>query len=167
MRFKLFHVPDQNPVLAFCNAAGTIFFWDLRRLHVYHEVMAGLQGKSKAIVPPSWLKPFIHRQKPDAMGKFKNVGSDRDSPASGQTGQTDTSEYSQETLDSWATRYSLEDPHKSLNAHKTESSSANFVGRQTAWSPGGEWCVVVGSSNTMLVLQRWAKGIPSRGGAGL
>ena len=167
MRFKLFHVPDQNPVLAFCNAAGNIFFWDLQRLTVYHEVMAGLQGKSKAVVPPTWLKPFTPRQRADAMGRFKNVGSDRDSLASGQTGHTEVSEYSQETLDSWAYRYSLEDPHESLKAHKTESSSANFVGRQAAWSPGGEWCVVVGSSNTILVLQRWAKGAPSRGGTGL
>ncbi|KID61922.1 WD40 domain-containing protein, partial [Metarhizium hybridum] len=71
MRFKLFHVPDQNPVLAFCNAAGNIFFWDFRRLTVYLEVMAGLQGKSKAAVTPSWLKPFTPRQRADAMGRFK------------------------------------------------------------------------------------------------
>ncbi|KAG8414291.1 hypothetical protein J3459_014884 [Metarhizium acridum] len=160
MRFKLFHVPDQNPVLAFCNAAGNIFFWDFRRLTVYHEVMAGLQGKSKAAVTPSWLKPFTPRQRADAMGRFKGVGSDRDSLASGQTGQTEASEYSPETLESWASRYSTEDPHEPLRAHKTESSSTNFVGRQAAWSPGGEWCVVVGSSNTMLILQRWAKGAP-------
>lgn len=161
MRFKLLHVPDQNPVLAFCNAAGNIFFWDFRRIGVYHEFMAGLHGKSKGAMAPSWLKPFTPRQRADAMGRFKGVGSDRDSLASGQTGQTETSEYSLETLESWASRYSMEDPHEPLRAHKTESSSANFVGRQAAWSPGGGWCVVVGSSNAMLILQRWAKGAPS------
>jgi polycomb protein EED len=163
MRFKLFHVLDQNPVLAFCNAAGNIFFWDLRRLSAYHEVISDLQTKSKTAVTPSWLKPFTPRQRSDAMGRFKAVGSDRDSLASGQTGHTEASEYTPETLESWASRYSMEDPHEPLRAHKTESSSANFVGRQAAWSPGGEWCVVVGSSNTMLVLQRWAKGTQSRG----
>jgi polycomb protein EED len=29
------------------------------------------------------------------------------------------------------------------------------VGRQVAWSRGGEWCVVVGSVGTMAVFERW------------
>ena len=34
----------------------------------------------------------------------------------------------------------------------------DFLGRQIAWSPGGEWCVVVGSMNCVAVLQRWSVG---------
>lgn len=166
MRFKLLHVPDLNPVLAFCNAAGNIFFWDLRRLTVYRDVMAARldphRYRSKPVQHPSWLKPVIPRQRVDAAGRVKGVGSDRESPASGQTCAPETGEFSAETLESWASRYSMEDPHEPLRAHRTESSSANFVGRQAAWSPGGEWCVVVGSSNTTLVLQRWAHKMPSR-----
>lgn len=166
MRFKLHDVADQNPVLAFCNAAGNIFFWDLRRLTVYRDVMAAqrdpCRDKSRPIQLPSWLKPVIPRQRADATGRIKSVGSDRDSTASCQTGHTEATEYSSDTLESWASRYSMEDPHDSLRAHRTESSSANFVGRQAAWSPGGEWCVVVGSSNTTLVLQRWADKPTSR-----
>jgi hypothetical protein len=50
------------------------------------------------------------------MGRFKAVGSDRDSLASGQTGHTEASEYTPETLESWASRYSMEDPHEPLRA---------------------------------------------------
>lgn len=158
MRFRLLHVPGRNPVLAFCNAAGNIFFWDFSRLTVYRDVMATVRDpwrdKSKAAQLPSWLKPVIPRQRTDAMGRFRTLGSDRDSIASGQI---DCTELSPDTLESWASRYSMEDPQEPLRAHKTESSLTNFVGRQAAWSPGGEWCVVVGSSNTALALQRWAK----------
>lgn len=158
MRFKLHHVPGQNPVLAFCNAAGNIFFWDLRRLTVYRDTVAALRDprrdKSKAVQIPGWLKPVAPRQRADAGARFRTLGSDRESMASGQA---DGGDFSPEALESWASRYSMEDPQKPLWAHKMESSSANFVGRQAAWSPGGEWCVVVGSSNTTLVLQRWDK----------
>ncbi|KAF4512975.1 hypothetical protein G6O67_000298 [Ophiocordyceps sinensis] len=138
MRFNLLHVPGQNPVLAFCNAAGNIFFWDLTRLTVYRDVMAKVRDpyrdRSKAVQLPSWLKPVIPRQRADAMGRFRALGSDRDSIASSQVDSTDLST---ETLESWASRYSMEDPQEPLRAHKTESSSTNFVGRQAAWSPGG------------------------------
>ena len=170
MRFKLHHVPGQNPVLAFCNAAGNIFFWDLKRLTVYRDFMTALRDprhdKRKA-QPPSWLKPMIPRQRADAMGRIRTLGSDKESMSSGQTAQTaqtaqaEGNGFSLETLESWASRYSMEDSQEPLRAHKTESSSANFVGRQAAWSPGGEWCVVVGSSNTTLVLQRWARRAPA------
>lgn len=174
MRFKLHFVPGQHPVLAFCNAAGNIFFWDFKRLSVYHDLMATLndpdRDKSKPIRLPSWLKPVMPRAKADAMGRVKGMGSDKDSVVSGQTAQSESNgskakdgvtEFNAETLESWASRYSLEDPNEPLKAHKTESSSANFVGRQAAWSPGGEWCIIVGSSNTALVLQRWNKRTPA------
>lgn len=174
MRFSLHHVPGQNPVLAFCNAAGNIFFWDLRRLTIYHDVMQTMRDpqrdRSQPMPLPSWLKPIIPRQRADLSGRVRR-GRGRSSSMS--TRQSSTSsrrgtgpaagepesaqEFSPETLESWAAKYSMEDPHEPLKAHRAESSAANFVGRQAAWSPGGEWCVVVGSSNTTLVLQRWAK----------
>lgn len=161
MRFKLHHVPGQNPVLAFCNASGNIFFWDLARLSAYRDIMGALReprgDRSTAVQLPGWLKSVMPRQRGDGAGRSRKEGSDRDSMASGQTGPVDVTDFNLETLESWASRYNMEDPQEPLRAHKTESSSANFVGRQAAWSPGGEWCVVVGSSNTTLVLQRWAR----------
>ena len=172
MRFKMHKVPNQNHVLSFCNAGGNIFFWDMKRLEVYNEIVKDLKDperdSSKSFRLPSWLKQVVPRAKADALGRFRNnaAASDRDSE-SVQSGQSDRSsreggevrgQLSQETLESWAGKYSLVDSATPLKAHKTESSNKNIVGRQTAWSPGGEWCVVVGSSNSLMVLQRWAKG---------
>lgn len=178
MRFKLHHVPNDNPVLAFCNAAGKIFFWDLQRLVIYREVMAEFndpaRDKTKPIVLPNWLKPITPRARSDALGRKRTLISDKDSVQSAQTGGSgdsakgskanEVSQFSPETLETWAAKYSLDDPHKPLKAHRTEScnqqsedQSVSFVGRQAAWSPNGEWCVVVGSLNVTLILQRWAK----------
>lgn len=159
MRFKLHHVPNQNPVLAFCNAAGNIFFWDLKRLTTHRDVMSALANstdKSKPLQLPSWQKPVIPRAKADTSSKPRATDSEQDPSTPVYINQLDSHEFSSETLESWATKYSMEDAHEPLRHHKIESSSANFVGRQASWSPGGEWCVVVGSSNTALLLQRWA-----------
>ncbi|GKU07556.1 unnamed protein product [Fusarium langsethiae] len=172
MRFKLHFVPDQHPVLAFCNAAGNVFFWDFERLVAYREFMEALKDpgrdKSKPLPHPSWMRPVKGRPKTDSKGR--HGGGDKDVPSTFRADAIRLSEeigdYNAETLETWASRYSQDDPHEPLKAHKTESSSANFVGRQTAWSPGGEWCVVVGSSNQALILQRWAnKGSTSRASA--
>lgn len=164
MRFSLHHVPGQNPVLAFCNAAGNIFFWDLRRLAAYQDVMLALRDpardRARPVALPSWLKPVIPRQRVTKLARTTSSSSSRGGAGAGANGANGAEpghELSQETLASWAAKYSMEDPHEPIKAHRAESSAANFVGRQAAWSPGGEWCVVVGSSNTTLVLQRWAK----------
>ncbi|KAJ4205099.1 hypothetical protein NW767_003890 [Fusarium falciforme] len=164
MRFKLHFVPGQHPVLAFCNAGGNVFFWDLERLMAYREFMEALKDpardKSKPLPHPSWMRP-VTRRKADG-NKSRHGAADKEASVAGQSdgarsaATEEIGEYNAETLETWASRYSQEDPHEPLKAHKTESSSANFVGRQAAWSPGGEWCVVVGSSNTALILQRWA-----------
>lgn len=167
MRFNLHFVPDQHPVLAFCNAAGNVFFWDFERLTVYQEFMEVFndpnRDRSKPLPHPSWMRPVARRQKTDAKSRsaiekdpWLTNHADRKKAAEGP------GEYNAETLETWASRYSQEDPTESLKAHKTESSSANVVGRQAAWSPGGEWCVVVGSSNTALILQRWATKAPAK-----
>ncbi|RGP68331.1 hypothetical protein FLONG3_8203 [Fusarium longipes] len=169
MRFKLHFVPDQHPVLAFCNAAGNVFFWDFERLVAYREFMEALRDpgrdKGKQLPHPSWMRPVKGRPK-DLKGR--HGGGDKDVSSAFRAEAIRLNEeiggdYNVETLETWASRYSQDDPHEPLKAHKTESSSANFVGRQTAWSPGGEWCVVVGSSNQALILQRWSnKGSTSR-----
>ncbi|KAK7423774.1 hypothetical protein QQZ08_008929 [Neonectria magnoliae] len=170
MRFKLHFVPGQHPVLAFCNAGGNIFFWDFKRLTMYDDFMKGLRNHAPGTrIPnrPSWLRPLHHRSKNDAAAKSRHSVVGKESPALSQAdevskGKDDIKEFNAETLESWAAKYSLEDAHEPLRAHKTESSSANFVGRQATWSPGGEWCVIVGSSNTALILQRWAKKAPPK-----
>lgn len=156
MRFKLHFVPDQHPVLAFCNAGGNIYFWDFKRLSIYSEYMQMLRNGDASARRPSWLRVIQHRQK-DAGGKGRQSLADKDSPAPGPTGDEGKKreEFSAETLESWADKYSMDNPHKALQPHKIEFSAANFVGRQAAWSPGGEWCVVVGSDNQAILFQRW------------
>ncbi|OAQ74439.1 embryonic ectoderm development protein [Purpureocillium lilacinum] len=155
MRFKLHHVPGQHAVLAFCNAAGSIFFWDFTRLTAYREVMERLcnsrQDKTTEQLP-SWLRSV--RRKSEAGGRFtpKNKAASA-SPVQGCS--VNGRNISSETMESWTTRYSMEDPQRPLLAHKTVSAPDKFVGRQVGWSPGGEWCVVVGGS-VVLMLKRWA-----------
>ncbi|ERS97924.1 hypothetical protein HMPREF1624_06095 [Sporothrix schenckii ATCC 58251] len=70
--------------------------------------------------------------------------------------------YNQETLDDWNSKYNANDPHVLVKAHKAETTKGlSAVGRQAAWSPEGEWCVVVGSNSRVMILQRWAKSDPS------
>ncbi|OTA00151.1 hypothetical protein A9Z42_0046340 [Trichoderma parareesei] len=161
MRFRLHHVPNQNPVLAFCNAAGNIFFWDLKRLTAHRDIMLTLSNpadKDKPVQLPSWQKTVIPRSRADSTNKSRAAASQGQAPsAPGTVKQADSREFSPETLESWATKYSMADTHEPLRHHKMEASSANFVGRQASWSPGGDWCVVVGSSNTALLLHRWAQ----------
>ena len=54
MRFKLHFVPDQHPVLAFCNAGGNVFFWDFERLVAYREFMEALYDRSDLTSNPRW-----------------------------------------------------------------------------------------------------------------
>ncbi|KAI5466563.1 WD40-repeat-containing domain protein [Mariannaea sp. PMI_226] len=159
MRFKLHFVPDQHPVLAFCNAGGNIFFWDLKRLSIYSEFIQQLRKHDMRKPFP----PGHHGSDRCSTAKGKPLGN----LGSLQTGEEvkrrdEPKEFSAETLQSWADKYSLDNPHKALHPHKIEPSTANFVGRQAAWSPGGEWCVVVGSDNQAMVFQRWAKKIPPK-----
>lgn len=171
IRFKLHCVPGQHPALAFCNAAGNIFFWDFKRLTAYRDFVEKMndpdRDRSVPLRPPPWLKPIVHRNRADGQNKRRQALLNRSVNPSTQGSQTDSRNGSQpsegaaaftaETLESWAGKYSMEDPHEPLRAHRTENSMKNFVGRQAAWSPGGEWCVIVGSSNFALISQRWAK----------
>ena len=62
------------------------------------------------------------------------------------------------SLEIWAKRYSIGDPHGDIIAHKEEVDKGfEFVGRYIAWSNGGEWCVVAGSAGMIGIYERWQK----------
>ncbi len=167
LRFKLFHQKDKNPVLAFGNAHSEIYFWDLARLIGYHSFMTDMkEGERDRTQPahrPGWLQPIKHRKQADAISKLKD--SDRDSVVSGRTGSMDvethgdlSTNYSQETLESWEAKYDMTRVEDAIKAHATSKLTIkDFVGRQVAWNVTGEWCVVVGSKNLAIILQRWDK----------
>ncbi|KAI5926724.1 WD domain-containing protein [Camillea tinctor] len=169
LRFKLFHSKNKHPILAFGNAHSTIFFWDLARLMSYHDFINDVRDpnrdKSQPIHRPGWLVPIQHRHKGDAVNKLRDAVSDRESVVSGRTGSIDVethvdqnADYSQETLDAWEGKYDMTRVEEPIKAHSQSNITVkDFVGRQVAWSGNGEWCVVVGSKNLAIVLQRWQK----------
>ncbi|KAI1437983.1 WD domain-containing protein [Xylaria sp. CBS 124048] len=169
LRFKLYQNKARHPVLAFGNAHSTIFFWDLARLIGYHDFVSDINDPARDILQPvhrpGWLVPVPHRQKGEALGKVKDAASDRSSEFSGRTGSIDAEthldtnvDYGQETLDSWDGKYDLTRVEEPIKPHASSNVTAkDFVGRQVAWSAHGDWCVVVGSKNLAIVLQRWQK----------
>lgn len=165
MRFKLYHNKDQHPVLAFGNAHSTIFFWDLARLTGYHAFKAELNDPDRegVVQRPSWLLPVVHRQKGDTVSKLRDA-EDRDSVISGRTGsEVDTqggvsNSYTQETLETWQGKYDMSRVDEAIKAHSQSNITIkDFIGRQVAWSPRGDWCVVVGSKNLAVILNRWQR----------
>lgn len=49
----------------------------------------------------------------------------------------------------------MSEPQTGIQPHRVESvSKLAFVGRQVAWSVGGEWCVVVGTENVVALFAR-------------
>ncbi|KAL1879423.1 hypothetical protein VTK73DRAFT_6955 [Phialemonium thermophilum] len=166
MRFKLFQSPRHHPVLAFCNAKSKTFFWDFARLTSYFEFMATLNNKDKErseiIERPPWLHSKSTRR-PNNPNRARDP-SDKDSRASnGASSDPDSSTVpgvTHDSIHSWDELYDISSPHDhALKPHKVVgvSGEPKFVGRQVAWSPGGEWCVVVGNQNRALIFQRWAK----------
>ncbi|KAK3956183.1 WD40-repeat-containing domain protein [Pseudoneurospora amorphoporcata] len=68
--------------------------------------------------------------------------------------------YTQKQIDEWNDQCDITDSHNEIKPHKTvmvDGKGQHFVGRQVAWSPEGDWCVVVGNSNRAMIFQRWGK----------
>ncbi|KAF4773488.1 WD domain-containing protein [Colletotrichum scovillei] len=163
MRFKLHFVPDQHPILAFCNANGKIYFWDFEQITGFHDYVNAVKRPKRdgdeAVPKPSWLPAITHR----ANTNGKAAPTVREKKAADKARRTELeqipelrAQYNQETLQTWDGKFTVGNPQVPLKPHKIENCGAStFVGRQVAWSPGGEWCVVVGSSNFALVFQRW------------
>jgi polycomb protein EED len=167
MRFSMFHAAGKHPVLAFCNARSNVYFWDMARLTSYHEFMAAIQDpnrdKSTPVPRPPWLQPIQHRTGAATVSRLRDA-SDKDSMVSGTASPDPDSvaglngQYSAETIAGWESKYGLNEPHEIVKPHKIEKfSTTTLVGRQVAWSPEGEWCVIVGSKNVAVIFQRWAK----------
>ncbi|KAK3324226.1 WD40-repeat-containing domain protein [Cercophora scortea] len=166
MRFKVFHAPDKHPILAFCNAKSKTMFWDIARFGAYDHYLAGLRAATKPGGPPPPVKPTwltVKRKKKDNVSTLRNLAEgDKDSLVSASPDPETMftlGGFTQDTLAEWANLYDASNSHGILNPHKMVpiDGTANFVGRQVAWSPEGDWCVVVGNHNRALIYQRWPK----------
>lgn len=186
MRFSLFsplYTSVQHPVLAICNSRSKIFFWDLRRLEEYYNFIEAEESQGQAqdqVQPkrPQWFNPGRSKKK-DQLVRLRPEGSPVEPSATlpAHTANPEAANPVSNTIGAEASAYrkGLEGKYfmgdsqqslglrredtKGLEPHKTETVPRySITGRQVAWSPGGEWCVVVGSPNVVAVFQRWADG---------
>ncbi|KAK4678044.1 hypothetical protein QC764_304080 [Podospora pseudoanserina] len=175
MRFRMFHAEGRHPILAFANAKSKTMFWDFSRFGGYRDFMEELEearksGSGQAVQKPSWL--LIKRAKKgtaapahqDAAASLRAAAGDKESmvsaspdPEGGGSAMATLGNYNQDTLNHWKEMYDLSNPAGLIRPHKVQGVDGSFVGRQVGWSPGGEWCVVVGNKNRALIYQRGAR----------
>lgn len=167
LRFELHFQPDQHPVLTFCNRTGEIFFWDLARLKAYEKIMADLKDpnrdRNRGVRIPQWFG----RLRSGANSKSRTTSVGKGSQA-GSTPEVedkrlvyDIADLNPKDVKEWEAKYHVKDRDSALEPHhKIEvqfRKRTPFLGRQAAWSPAGDWCVVAGSGNVVHVLRRWTK----------
>ncbi|KAB5572070.1 WD40-repeat-containing domain protein [Coniochaeta sp. 2T2.1] len=174
-RFSVFQAPGKHPVLAIGNAKSKVMFWDFQRFEAYQEFLKALKDpnrdRSVPLERPSWL-PAKAPKKPDMTSKALADATDKESGASAAaTPDPDAAgtalEYSHEVIAYWDNMYGyggfsqgVKTPvkaHKVISVHKDLPREVPFITRQVAWSPEGDYCVFTGSSNRVLLFQRWAK----------
>lgn len=170
LRFSLFHKAGHHPVLCFCNANKDIMMWDMARFGAYEDYLKALRDPKRdpkaKVHRPTWLTAAHHKSKKEprlegdakilAAANIMRPVAHRDPFAVEALLRRE--DLSKETIDKWNACYDVSNPHKTVKPHRTESlTGPTFVGRQAAWSPDGCWCVVVGSRNYAVILQRWPK----------
>ena len=169
--FQKFGGGRGGPILAMCNSASKISFWDFTRLEEHAKYLEAAQANPDSR-RPAFLVPFRSRNR---GGKATNPinrltsGGGRASPSesersstiaeSGISGSVEGERKmsdAEKSREIWTKRYGIGRPQMELLPHKEEVvKNLSFVGRQVAWSVGGEWCVVVGSAGVISVLERW------------
>lgn len=169
MRFSLFSAPNYKPVLAICNGKSKVFFWDLSRLSAYadySETIAASQFTSGDIRRPSFLT-IPNFTKVNRFGAVRERSTRSSVHEITQTTGTETARSSpydegKETTRQfsnsragWEKQYTMGEPQTAIKPHLVEVvPTLAFVGRQVAWSIGGEWCVVVGTENAVTLFAR-------------
>lgn len=155
-----------------------MYFWDLARLTAYDEFKT-------AVLNPERDRPIDHRPswltlkggpRKDAKGKGRDLvdmstlagsvaaGSVASTPVpadtdTGHTGMAAALGIQPEVVQNWESMYDLSHSHNHpLKPHRTItlSEKQNFKANHVAWSPGGDWCVLVGDFNRACFFQRWA-----------
>ncbi|KAH8764220.1 WD40-repeat-containing domain protein [Diaporthe sp. PMI_573] len=170
LRFSLHHAHGQHPVLVFCNTKSEILMWDIARLTGYQSYINKIRDPNRdpavRVKRPAWLQPNHHKMKKAAS---ENPGDPvyRAAVTMRPVGHRDPfnveayllEEQTPDTVESWQAKYDTSNPFKLIRAHKIEKfGGPRFLGRQVTWSSAGDWCVVAGSQNTVIMLQRWPKG---------
>ena len=156
---------SRHPVLAMCNSGSKVFFWDLSRLVDYQKFITSPETVPK----PNWLGLKTQTKKSAKLDGHRLISQ---TPVDESVASGSVCSFSTETLATaldletnrgpWDEKYATGNPWKSLQAHKVENiPRVTTVGRAVAWSDDGEFCVVVGSSGIISVLERWGRSIVS------
>lgn len=131
-------------------------------------------GSSSTPHKHPFLVPFQRRVRGGGVfARLTRDASPTESSSSHQTGSDHTGEHDKggknerdeqagkgkidwaRSWEQWKAKYDMRDPLEKLEAHTVETvKGLTFTGRQVAWSTGGEWCVVVGSSGVIAILHR-------------
>ncbi|KAG9240075.1 WD40-repeat-containing domain protein [Calycina marina] len=158
-----------GPVLAMCNMNSRMSFWDFSRLEEHAKYMDTVKDNPDT-KRPAFLVPFKSRNRggksSNPMGRLASES--RVSPSASSERSSTFAESVEKgakaaadvekSKDIWAKKYAMGNAQVNLLPHKEEMvKGLSFLGRQVAWSVGGEWCVVVGSLGVIGIFERWSE----------
>lgn len=135
LRFGLFQQPFKHAVLAMGNLAGRIYFWDLQQLVAWSD-----KEPLPFVVYKPRREPLTYEEKLAAKGEIAISSGSPSKPGKPKPPKS----------------HDMSDPYVELHVHYHRTLPRQpFLSRQIAWSPGGEWMVVVGEQETIAIFNRW------------
>jgi polycomb protein EED len=151
MRFSLFHYPGRRPILVIGNEKSKVFFWDLQALEEWDATAPRIpQTDGNYEVPSRAAKRVIaHKSSGLRQGSYdsETTGTTGTGPAEGEViGEGDPQAKE---------KFAVDDPFRVLLPHKVHVvPRVSFAARQTSWSVGGEWMVLVGDEGMIVLFGR-------------
>lgn len=162
MRFALLTAPHPHPVVAAANERGRVFFWDLARLEREGVARPNIKPADASSHPPAPARAASVSSSRARLASIKREPSS--TAASSTAASSPTPATAARGMGGAETHPYFGGPFNDLRAHRsTRVQLPGFVGRQCAWSVGGEWCVVVGDAGTVCAFGRWAAGAVGAG----
>lgn len=146
-------------------------FWDFLWFGVYRDFMEELEvvrklGSGQVVQKLSWLlikrvkKGIVVLVYQDVVVSLRVVVGDKELMVlvsfdleGGGSVMVMLGNYNQDMLNYWKEMYDLLNLVGLIRLYKVQGVDGLFVGRQVGWSLGGEWCVVVGNKNRVLIYQ--------------
>ncbi|KAL2889249.1 WD domain-containing protein [Ceratocystis lukuohia] len=172
------HLSDA--IFGFCDANSLTSFWNFRHIIQYCDYFRALQdaaaektacktngtkwkpetpGYPLGVKRPSWLSPIPGPNTAQAKASSGLSRKKRDSQSLDGLNKdhVDFLEqfYSHETATQWEGMYDVSNPLRPLQPHwQCLIKGQARIGRQVAWSPSGQWCIVAMNRNTACFMER-------------
>jgi polycomb protein EED len=151
MRFAIFHELGHHPVLAAGNEKSKAFFWDLERLE--KSGVTDTKNETEKYIPLGLPRHVREGSNSSNASSAMSVGS----------GTSTKAKRKKTTKEQPRIDRGIADPFHSIKAHKIVEvpKYLPFPFRQFAWSRDGQWCVGGGDHGSIVVFNRWEKGVPT------